>query len=103
MKQCYKTPWRPLTDNQVRLVGVLTHSGEAIEIDYDPPGRHMPMDIYPKDRPGLLRLVRLGLAVDLSAAHQVQDGEVFDITKAGEEWARARDIYVRERVEPLQR
>ena len=90
-----------LTPNQTRLIGVLTHSGEAIEIDYDPPGRHMPMDIYPKDRSGLLALVRRGLAVDLSAAHQVQDGEVFDITKAGEEWARAHDIHVCERVEPL--
>ena len=59
------------------------------------------MDIYPRDRSGLLALVRRGLAVDLSAEHQVQDGEVFDVTKEGEGWARARGIHVRERVEPL--
>ncbi len=71
--------------------------GELRQVKYIPDA----VDIYPKDRPGLLRLVRLGLAVDLSAEHQVQDGEVFDITKAGEEWAKAHDIRVCERVEPL--
>lgn len=86
-----------LTDNQTRLLGVLAYSGEAIEIDYNPPGRHMPMDIYPKDRSGLLALVRRGLAVDLSAEYQVQDGEIFDITPAGIEWAKVHDIHVRER------
>ena len=98
-----KTKKRPksakleLTPEQARVLRILNHAGEAMDMD-EPPCEHCDNgrllgQIYWDDADILKELVDLGLAKDVSEEFQVMDGAIFCITEVGEKEADARKLW----------